>query len=174
MEFKLLNKLYHAIWSSSFYRCPLEFDANVPLQIQVIKQCYASSLKRRCIPDHNRYVNISTSIPTLQSAFIVWMTLIHSTVKFHFRTCECHKYWSILFAVPPTTGFIKVHLKFSAIINYFPRIVRSLNPSTFSLVSYSQYTMNRSGLSQMLFYEACPESKDIKNFIFEFPCITSL
>jgi hypothetical protein len=58
------KELYHAIWSSIFYRCPPEADVNLALQIHVTNQCYASSLKRNYSPGHNRYVNIPTSIST--------------------------------------------------------------------------------------------------------------
>ena len=141
MELKLFVKLYHAIWSSAFYRCPLQFDANNPLQIQATKQCYASSLKRRCCPDYNRYVNISTSIPTLLSAFIVWMTLTRGMVKFYFRPCECHKYWSILPGIP----YYRIYSSLFQIIYYtliiVPPFFKPPNSSRSSLVLYSLYTL---------------------------------
>jgi hypothetical protein len=109
-----LNKLYHAIWSSAFGRCPLESDANVPLQIQVTKQGYASSLERCCSPDHNRYVNISNSIPTLRSAFIFWMTLTRGTLKFFSKPVTATNVGAYC-PLFPATEFIEAYFKFSTI-----------------------------------------------------------
>jgi hypothetical protein len=96
-----LNKLYHAIWSSVFFIAVLWSLTRMSLrkyrsQSSVMLLHWRGSVTQTTIdmsifqPQFQHYEVLSSS----ERLFILYI------IKFYFRTCECHKYWSILSAFP--------------------------------------------------------------------------